>query len=284
MRSEKLDLRHVDVLYGPLKETGVFISEYSFSNLYLFRKAHDYEVLFDREIFIRGTTYDGARYLMPIRDPRVIDPAYLLEVAGEAEMFFPIPEEWLGAFEHDRFEFSFLDGDMDYVFSSEKIATYKGKKLHNKRNLLQQFYSQYRHEALPLLPERKLDALKVLDRWQEETGLAPSETDYQECVEALSLQTELLLCGGIYYADDEPVGFILGEGINSEMFALHFAKGLRSVKGVYQFMYNNCASVLHQHYAYVNFEQDLGKLPLRQAKSSYIPDMMIRKYRVRLKD
>lgn len=283
MRTEKLDLRHIDALYAPLKESGVFISEYSFANLYLFRTAHDYEVVFDREIFIRGTTYDGARYLMPLRDPRAMDPDYLRGLAGEADIFFPISEEWLQAFDRERYDFSFSDGDMDYVFTSDKIATYKGKKLHNKRNLLQQFYTQYRHEALPLLPERRGDALKILDRWQEETGLAQSETDYQACVEALSLQNELLLCGGIYYADDEPVGFILGEGINSEMFALHFAKGLRSIKGVYQFMYNNCASVLHQHYTYVNFEQDLGKLPLRQAKSSYVPDMMIRKYRVRLK-
>ncbi|HSV96484.1 MAG TPA: phosphatidylglycerol lysyltransferase domain-containing protein [Spirochaetota bacterium] len=280
MRSEKLDLGHLDILYWPLKETGVSISEYSFSNLFLFRMVHDYEVLFDHEIFIRGTTYDGVRHLMPLRDPRGMDPAYLLAMAGEADMFYPISEQWLEAFDRDRYDITFLDGDMDYVFTSEKIATYKGKKLHNKRNLLQQFYSQYRHEALPLGPERKADALRVLDAWQRETGLEPAETDYQACIEALTLQNELLLCGGIYYADDEPVGFILGEGINNDMFALHFAKGLRSVKGVYQFMYNNCASVLHQHYTYVNFEQDLGKLPLRQAKASYVPDMMIRKYRV----
>ncbi len=77
MRTEKLDLRHIDALYAPLKESGVFISEYSFANLYLFRTAHDYEVVFDREIFIRGTTYDGARYLMPLRDPRAMNPDYL---------------------------------------------------------------------------------------------------------------------------------------------------------------------------------------------------------------
>ncbi len=283
MRSEKLDLRHIDTLYGPLKEAGVSISEYSFANLYLFRLAHDYEILFDRETFIRGTTYDGIRYLMPLRDPGGLDPSYLLDVVGEADMFFPVSERWLGAFPQDRFEFSFLDGDMDYVFTSEKIATYKGKKLHNKRNLLQQFYNQYRHDALPLTPEHRDDALRILDAWQKETGLDPAETDYDACVEALSLQRELLLCGGIYYADDTPIGFLLGEEINSDMFALHFAKGLRSIKGVYQFMYNNCASVLHQHYTYVNFEQDLGKLPLRQAKSSYVPDLMIKKYRVRPK-
>jgi hypothetical protein len=33
----------------------------------------------------------------------------------------------------------------------------------------------------------------------------------------------------------------------------------------------------------MNFEQDLGKLELRIAKSSYVPDMMVKKYRVRIK-
>jgi len=281
MRIEKLKLRHIELLHAPLKECGVAVSEYSFANLYLFRKAHDYEIVAAAETFIRGTTYDGLRYLMPVRDPRLMEPNDLVEYSRIAEIYFPIPEEWLTAFDNELFEFNYMEGDMDYVFTSEKIATYKGKKLHGKRNLLQQFHSQYRHEAFPLVPEYRDDALRVLDAWQKDTGLLESETDYEACREALILQDELLLCGGIYYADGSPSGFILGEGINDEMFALHFAKGLRSVKGIYQFMYNNCASVLHRHYTYVNFEQDLGKLPLPQAKSSYYPDMMIKKYRVR---
>jgi len=283
MRTEKLDLRHIDILYNPLKNCGVAISEYSFANLYLFRKAHDYEIILGEETFVRGTSYDGVRYLMPVRDPRKIKHEDLIEYSKNSDMFFPIAEEWLTAFDDGIFEFSYLEGDMDYVFTSEKIATYRGKKLHGKRNLLQQFYAQYSHEALPLTPARKDDALRVLDGWQKDSGLTEEETDYEACREALNLQNELLLYGGIYYADGMPSGFILGEGINDEMFALHFAKGLRNIKGIYQFMYNNCASVLHQHYTYVNFEQDLGKLPLRQAKSSYYPDSMIRKYRVRLK-
>lgn len=283
MQTEKLDLRHIDILYNPLKNCGVAISEYSFANLYLFRKAHDYEIITGKDTCILGTTYDGLRYLMPVRDPRKMKREDIFEYFKISDILFPIAEEWLSAFDAETFEFSYLEGDMDYVFTSEKIATYKGKKLHGKRNLLQQFLAQYRHEALPLTPARKDDALRVLDGWQKESGLAEEETDYYACREAIVLQNELILCGGIYYADGRPSGFILGEGINDEMFALHFAKGLRKIKGIYQFMYNNCASVLHQHYTYVNFEQDLGKLPLRQAKSSYYPDMMIRKYRVRLK-
>ena len=41
-------------------------------------------------------------------------------------------------------------------------------------------------------------------------------------------------------------------------------------------------SKLNSKYKYINFEQDLGKDTLRQAKSTYYPDEMRKKYRVAL--
>lgn len=283
MNSEKLSLDHIGMLYGRLKEAHTHVSEYSFANLYLFREAHDYEVIFDREIFVFGVTYDGLRYIMPTRDVRTMESGYLKKMMREFGVLFPIPEEWMTAFNGEEFEFSALDGDTDYIFTVEKIKTYAGKKLHSKRNLLQQFMDNYEHTVAPLTPGLHSDAIAVLDAWQAESGMTKNETDYYPCMEALQLQDKLVLCGGIYYAENEPAGFILGEEINEKMFALHFAKGIRKFKGIYQFMYNNCAKVMPAHYTFINFEQDLGKISLRQAKSSYIPDMMVKKYRVRLK-
>jgi hypothetical protein len=280
MNKEKLELKHGALLYDRLKELNLTISEYSFANLFLFRSAHEYEVVTDREIFISGITYDGVRYAMPTSDIRTMDREYFKRVLEEFGMVFPVPEEWLGAFDSGDYKVRCSDGDMDYVYTAEKISTYKGKKLHKKRNLLYQFYDLYEHKAVPLTLERRDDARKILREWQADSGQAVTDTDYNECMEAIDLQDELRLCGGIYYADEEPAGFIIGEEINSDMFALHFAKGLKKVKGIYQFMYNNCAQVLHAQYTYLNFEQDLEKLPLRQAKASYIPDLMIKKYRI----
>jgi hypothetical protein len=64
---------------------------------------------------------------------------------------------------------------------------------------------------------------------------------------------------------------------------LHFAKGNRKFKGVYQYMFNQFARILPGKYQYMNFEQDLGKLALRIAKSSYHPDQILEKYRLRRK-
>ena len=45
-------------------------------------------------------------------------------------------------------------------------------------------------------------------------------------------------------------------------------------------MYNHFAKILPKKYAFLNFEQDLGKLALRIAKSSYDPDRILKKYRI----
>jgi hypothetical protein len=54
MRSEILGIEHKDLLFPRFKAVHTALSEYTFANLYLFRKNHEYEVLFDKEIFIKG--------------------------------------------------------------------------------------------------------------------------------------------------------------------------------------------------------------------------------------
>jgi hypothetical protein len=109
------------------------------------------------------------------------------------------------------------------------------------------------------------------------------ETDYRPCREALDRYDELVLCGGIYYANDEPAGFVLGEELNPETFVLHFAKARTKFKGVYQYLFNNFARILPPSYKYLNLEQDLDRENLRVFKSSYVPDLLLKKARVRLK-
>jgi hypothetical protein len=163
------------------------------------------------------------------------------------------------------------------------MSTYPGRRLHKKRNLLKQFVGAYRHEALPLTNDRIPDALFVLEDWMRESGLVPGETDYGPCREALQLYEELVLCGGIIYADGQPAGFVLGEEVNDETFVLHFAKARTAFKGVYQYLFNSFARVLPPKYRFLNLEQDLDKENLRVFKSSYVPDALLPKARVALK-
>jgi hypothetical protein len=259
------------------------VSEYSFANLYLFRAVHSYSVLFDEDIFIRGTAYDGTAFVMPTRDVRLMKRNLLDRMITACGMLFPVPEEWLAAFDPAAYAISFDDAESDYIHEIAELVGYRGNKLHAKKNQLNQFLARYRVQALPLTNERLKDALAVLDAWQEESDEPPQKTDYAPCKEALSLYEELVLCGAIYYVDGGPAGFIIGEELGRAAFVLHFAKARRAFKGIYQYMYSQFAQIMPSHYAVFNFEQDLGIETLRQAKASYRPERMVKKYRIRLR-
>ena len=281
MDSQPLSLDHQPLLHDRLRAITSPISEFSFANLYLFRKTHDYRVVIDEdEIWVRGRSYEGGDYLMPTRAVREMDPEYLSRVAGDAEYLYPIPDGWLPAFPEENFKRSFNEGESDYLYLTQKIATFAGKKLHKKKNLLNFFLKHYSHEADPLTVERIPDALAILDTWQKESGEKEEYTDYDAARESLNRMEELVLCGGIWYAEGRPSGYILGEEITADTFALHFAKGLTRYKGIYQYIFSSFASILPTLYTYLNMEQDLGKEALRHSKESYFPDVKLRKWRV----
>ena len=280
-----MEIKHQPLLRDRLRAIEVPVSEFSFSNLYLFRKTHKYEVVFvDEEIWIRGRSYNEQCYLMPTRDVREMDPDHIGRMAEAAHHLYPVPDQWLTAFPENRYHRSYDDGESDYLYQTQKIATYAGKKLHKKKNLLNFFLKHYSHQAEPLIEERIADALSILDAWQAESGDKEQYTDYNAAREALQRMDELILCGGIWYAEGRPSGYILGEEIAEDTFALHFAKALTQYKGIYQYIFSSFASILPESYTHLNMEQDLGKEALRHSKESYYPETKLVKYRISLRN
>ncbi len=285
MEFKTLEYSHRQELAPILRAKNSYLSEYSFTNAYLFRNPHKYQVAqSDGCTFLHGVTYDNKTYMMPVCPLEIIPTTKLIEMGALIDFFFPIQEEWLSFFPEDKFEYSYLDGDSDYIYLTERLATFAGRKLSKKRNLLKQYNEGYTINDYPLTPERFDDAKYILDIWEHDIQMAENHgTDYQETLEALEKMTEFNLRGMISYADNKPSGFVLGEEINDESFAFHFAKGIREYKGIYQHLYNSFSQQLLEEYKYINFEQDLGKDTLKQAKSTYYPDEMRKKYRVALK-
>ncbi len=285
MEFETLEYAHRARLAPILRAKNSYLSEYSFTNAYLFRNPHKYQVaVSDGCTFLHGVTYDNKTYMMPVCPLEIIPTSKLIEMGSHVDFFFPIQEEWLSFFPEDKFSYTFLEGDSDYIYLTERLATMAGRKLAKKRNLLKQYNEGYKIEDYELTLDRFEDAKYILDTWEKDIQSMDNHgTDYAETLEALEKMNEFNLRGMISYADNKPSGFVLGEELNDESFALHFAKGIREYKGIYQHLYNAFSQRMLPLYKYMNFEQDLGKDTLRQAKSTYYPDEMRKKYRVALK-
>ena len=96
----------------------------------------------------------------------------------------------------------------------------------------------------------------------------------------------LQLCGGIFYVNDEPAAYTLGEELaQGRVFVIHFEKAIldERLRGIYQYVNQVFASILPDKYELINREQDLGDPGLRQAKESYKPTEFVAKYRAAAK-
>jgi hypothetical protein len=253
------------------------ISEFTFANLYLFRESHHYRVarLPDGLIVIIGRDKDQPFFMLP----------FGLPAQSILRMLF---NDWRGmkcvsvvqAPELAALGFSVLEDrdNFDYLYRRQDLAELSGRKFSQKRNHIKAFINNYDYRGEPLIETHLPAAISILDQWRESRN---DPGDYAAAREALEKSEELQLCGGIYYADNRPVAYSLGEELMlGRSFAIHFEKAVGEYRGVWQFVNQAFASILPEKYETINREQDLGDEGLRAAKLSYKPAGFVLKYRV----
>jgi hypothetical protein len=99
--------------------------------------------------------------------------------------------------------------------------------------------------------------------------------------EAVANMRELGLIGALVCVDGRPAAFTIGERFKPDMALIHLEKADPEIPGIYafvnqQFLFRNFKDV-----EFVNREEDMGLQGLRQAKESYNPDHLVKKYRIR---
>lgn len=257
------------------------ISEFTFSNLYLFRKTYNYQIsrLSENSYVISGEKNSERFFMLPdgIPEQELLgglfkNHDYVKCIAGshsDAKRVFL--EQWNYCISEDRDNF-------DYLYLRKDLAHLAGKKYHKKRNLVNAFINNYKYEEKLLIPDLIDDAFTVLKEWQKNRN---GNGDFEAAKEALEKKDILGLCGYVYYVDGVPSAYVLGESIcDKKCFVVHFEKALNLYKGLYQFINRAFASILPNQCKYINREQDLGDPGLRQAKMTYRPCGFIKKYRI----
>ena len=274
-----LDMKHD--LSSSLKHVPQAISEFTFANLYLFRDTYSYKasLLPDGNPVISGVKNGEAFILLPFGIPGdeilfslFTNHIYIKNLAQDFVQKHQIALERKGfCIVEDRDNF-------DYIYLKKDLANLPGKKYHKKRNLVRQFMNNYEYRETKIDSSNIRDVYRVLEMWGEDRT---ENGDMTAAREALELIDTLNLCGYIYYVDDAPAAYVLGEPIaRGKGFVVHFEKAVGSYKGIYQFINKAFASILPAKYTFINREQDLGDQGLRQAKMTYRPSGFVKKYRV----
>ncbi len=262
--------------------------EFTFANNFLWASHYRmrYAVIEGMLVFaMQGEPFSVTFPLGGGDEKRVID--ILLAYFAERGLPFCMQLASRGQFERleelypGKFEAEF-DRDMaDYVYESEKLVSLSGKKLHGKRNHINQFkerYPDWRYE--PITDENEDECLEMAQKWREDNGCDEDEEKSEEfCVtlNALRLRKELGLRGGLLRAGGRVVAFTLGEPGGGDTFIVHIEKAYADVEGAYPMINQQFIEHEGRAYRYINREEDMGVEGLRKAKLSYHPAILLEK-------
>ena len=181
-----------------------------------------------------------------------------------------------------KVEWDFTEDDSDYIYKRESLAALSGKKLHRKRNHINNFNKMYDDiEYRELTRLNAGDATAVAEKWlaEREDGGSPDER-----AELVSIQTALAnmdslgIFGGVLYVEGQPVAMTAASKISDCVTDVHYEKSFG------EYAENGAFTVINQCLAqagdteYFNREEDMGIAGLRTAKESYYPAFKLKKY------
>ena len=180
----------------------------------------------------------------------------------------------------------FRDG-FDYIYDAEKLRTLSGRKMHKKKNHLNNFLKNYdgRYEYRHLCCENMEDVKTFHKNWLQTREITDKNNSIDKEEEGiLRLMSNCgqidYRCGGVYI-DGKLEAYSIGSyAPEIECAFIHIEKANASINGLYNFI--NQQMLIHEFpdAKLVNREDDLGQEGLRKSKLSYSPLRLEPKYHI----
>jgi hypothetical protein len=173
----------------------------------------------------------------------------------------------------------------DYVYLRDELVNLAGNKYRSKRNHINQLLRTYSYQYSDLAPDHIQDCIELQEKWcilrrcEDDMNLLG---EWDAVKEILSSYESLDVQGGVVTIENKVMAFTIGQMLNDNTAVVHIEKADPEIPGLYpvinqQFCENNWKDV-----RFINREQDLGMPGLREAKLSYYPDHMVKKFRITL--
>lgn len=263
--------------------------EYTFGNLFIWSSAYSTEICRYKDFLIcRWGKDDDINYSLPLGEGDFTDAvSAIIDYAksnGETPAIYGITEGYLGLMQEaftGKFTYKYDEGNNDYIYSTEKMASLSGKKYHGKRNHITNFKKNNPDWSFEKISKDNIDeCLALHSKWIENKD--PDDEDYSWEFEAVKKAfeyfDELDMVGGLIRVNGEVIAYTLGEPqMNGHCFVSHFEKAPADMIGAYPIINQEFTKNCLMQYEYVNREEDLGIEGLRKAKQSYHPEIWLEK-------
>ena len=260
-----------------------------------------YYAIEEGKLFIAGEMEENPEnrhLILPLAQERLFSPAELHRYAERMgfERYWRVPADYIETLDRSELEALFVmeeqKGYEDYIYLTEDLIHLKGNKYSKKRNLINQFAREYlrrgRAEVEEILAKDVAECLQFLEIWCEQHDCdADPESDLacekNAVITALENMERLEWKGLLIRVDGRVSAFGIGERLNETTATLNFEKADSEIKGLYQFLDNECAKRLFRRFRYLNKESDMNLPNLAESKQSYNPVLRIKSYALTLR-
>ncbi len=278
-----------------LKAVGSQSCQHSFPNLWCLKEKYGTELCIrENVLYIRQTLrrLDGrTAYFSPVGEGAGCEAVSAVEQCakqdGRGFFLFGITEERREQFGPCLTDHYRMVADRDwyeYIYSADRLRSLSGSGLSHRRRDVCAFWRQYgcRAETEPVGRKNLAEVVDFQCRWQQENigrnqapGLLAGE--HRSILNGLEHFEELGLCGVLIRMDGTIAGYGYGADLGRDTFDIIAQKADYGFRNLNQALFRELAACRPEA-EYINYEEDIGLAGLRQAKLSYKPERLLRKY------
>lgn len=280
-----VDWQHKEEFHCALSAHESRISEWTFSNLFAWRRTYPRRVIRvcehllagyeDREtgskVFLQPVGPDPARVIIGVSE---LGPAFWHRV--DMDIGRRVAE--LSALQVCRDV-----KESDYIYDRAELAALAGPRYAKLRGRAGKCEREYRPEIKPLSPETLGDCREVVADWLRSKDAKCNgihERDAEACEAILDAAERLPLCGIVVYIEGHPKALVCGEQLASGVYVSHFEKSDLRFTGISVYAFREWARRLPDDCRYINRMQDQNDEGLRSWKRSWQPVRMVEKCQV----
>ena len=251
----------------------------SFTNLFLWKDSENIEYFcYDDFPIVTGVDFEDKRYFMIPEKLFLTEDiiSYIKTNFNDAHRIVALTSQQvdnINASIMNNYNI-FHDRNMDnYIYLSEKLSTLSGKKLHSKRNHINNFKKMYDYEFCMLKDENINEVKDFLEEWYKKKIPDDETLLYEKTAvfNGLKFRKELEMKGAYIKVDGKVIAFTMGDKMTSDMAVIHFEKADTDYNGAYAVINMEFVKNCWQNVKYINREDDMGIEGLRKSKLSYYP-------------
>ena len=304
MNFKPVSIDHYKILKPFFSENPYSLSVYSPASIiaWSYRTFKADYAIDDGNLYICGYEEDHPlerHLILPVSLQRIsFTPSMLYDTARKTgfDLYWYVPGDYLETLDSDELKSLFLieeqPGFKDYVYLTEDLIHLRGNRFSKKRNLINQFTREYlrrnRVKVDEIRPEDVDECLQFLEFWCDQHACDTEQESSLACEKHAVITTlknmDRLESKGIQVRVDGKIcAFGIGSRLNQTTATLNFEKADSGIKGLYQFLDNECARRLFSEFRYINKESDMNIPNLAESKQSYNPILRIPSFKLTLR-